>query len=262
MERQAETLALRLNFLDATDGRRLTNPDRALVDNGRRRKITPYPLTDNEIACWISHRRAMQMLIDSGDRMAAIVEDDATLSPDFPSVLDAIGKHRGTFEVIDLHRKFAKREIFVPCRPLLPGLSLGRVGYTHMGAIAYVITRTGAQKFLASAPRFVHAVDKEMHRYWVNGLDIYALETPVVIHDDGGHSYIDETRRLDRPQERVRYPDADRLYWRFQRRWSRMTDSVRKRLAFPVYLRKGMRHDGSRGAQTDDQHRAPRQGSR
>ena len=32
----------------------------------------------------------MQKLIDSGEEMAAIVEDDAVLSPDFPRALAAI----------------------------------------------------------------------------------------------------------------------------------------------------------------------------
>ena len=86
---------------------------------------------------------------------------------------------------------------------------MGRVGPAHMGAIAYVVSRRGAQKFLAYAPRFGHAVDKEIHRYWANGLDIYGLERPVAAHADQGHSFIEETRDQERPLTRARYPDAD-----------------------------------------------------
>jgi len=241
MVQQAETLALSVEFMDATDGRFLTDRDRALVDDEQRRRITPYPLTDNEIACWLSHRRAMQMLIDSGEAMAVISEDDAILAPEFPAVIRAIEARAGRFDVIDLHRKFAKKEIFVSCRPLIPGFAMGRLGYTHMGAIAYVISREGARKFLASAPRAIHAIDKEMHRYWANGLDLYALEAPIALHDDEAHSFIDETRHLNRPKQRTQYPGADRLYWRLQRRWTRMADSVRKRMAFRGYVRKALR---------------------
>ena len=81
------------------------------------------------------------------------------------------------------------------------------------------------------APRFAHAVDKEIHRYWANGLDIYGLERPVVTHVDGGKSYIEETREQETPASRPRYPDADSLYWRAMRLKARMKDSIQKRAA-------------------------------
>jgi len=239
MSAQFKSLGVDFEILEATDGRLLTAEQRNLVDNGARRKITPYPLTDNEIGCWISHRRSMQRLLDSGETMAAIIEDDAALSPEFADVLVAIEAQGARFDVIDLHRNFKRDEIFIPCRDLLPGNKIGRVGYTHMRATAYVISRHGAQEFLRQTPRFTHAIDKELHRYWANKLDIYGLLKPVAVQDDGGHSYIEETRGQDRPKERERYPDADGLYWRLMRKGTRLMDSIRKRLAFPAYVRKG-----------------------
>lgn len=171
--------------------------------------------------------------------MAAVVEDDAELSPDFARVLRAIEQQEPDFDFIFLHRKFKKGEQFIFCKPLLPDLSMGRVGPAHMGAIAYVVSQRGARKFLAYAPRFAHAVDKEIHRYWANGLDIYGLERPVVTHADQGHSFIEETRDQERPAVRARYPDADVLKWRLARGATRLSDSVQKRLAWPIYVRKG-----------------------
>lgn len=239
MGEQFSALGVAFEFLEATDGRTLDQKYRDLVDHDRRKRITQYPLTDNEIGCWISHRRAMQKLIDSGKPMATIVEDDSIISPDFPRVLDAIEKSGFKFDVIDLHRNFKRSEKFVLCKPLLPEFGLGRIGYTHMNATAYVMSREGAQKFLKYAARFAHALDKELHRYWANGLDIYGLEKPVAVQEKGGYSYIDETRGQDRPKERERYPDADQIYWRVQRRLTKVVDSVQKRLAFPAYVRRG-----------------------
>ena len=236
MADQFAAFGLTAEFLDATDGRNLTDADRARVDHNRRKAITPYPLTDNEIGCWLSHCRAMQRLIDSGDRMAVILEDDSALSPDFPKVVQAIEGMTTLFDVIDLHRNFKKSEIFIPRADLLPRYALGRIGYTHMNATAYVITRDAAQKFLSQVATFAHAVDKELHSYWKNGLNIYGLENPVAVQDDGGHSYIDETRGQDRPQERLRYPDADGIIWKLRRRLTRATDSLQKRWAFRKLL--------------------------
>lgn len=239
MTERFNALGVPFEILEATDGQKLTAADLALVDHEGRKRITPYPLSNNEIGCCISHCRAMQMIRDSGDRMGTIIEDDAELAPDFPRVLQAIEASNIPFDIIDLHRTFKKKESFVPCRPLLPGFTLGRIGYSHINAQGYVMSREGAQKFLSVMPPFNHMVDKEMHRTWANGIDLYALEQPVVFHADEGHSYLDETRGHDRPQERARYPDADRLYWKWQRFLSRTSDSVMKRVTFPAYVRKG-----------------------
>jgi len=237
MDKQFAALGVAYERLEATDGLNITGSDRALVDNEKRKWFTEYPLSDNEIGCWLSHRRAMLALIDSGEDMAAVVEDDAELSTDFANVLKAVVERKLHFDFIFLHRKFKKNEKFYPCVQLLPDLQLGVVGYSHMGAIAYVVSRGGAKKFLHYTPRFIHAVDKAIHRYWANGLSIYALNRPVVITNDGGYSYIEETRLQEHNKPaRFRYHDSNMLFWRLMRRLVRTSESVRKYLYFYFYL--------------------------
>ena len=239
MERQLAAFGLDFERLEATDGQNISTADRALANDEKRRWITPYPLSDNEIGCWLSHRRALQRIAEGEDAMAVVIEDDAELTPDFPQVIAAVEQQQPDFDFIFLHRKFKKGEQFALCKPLLPDLGLGRVGPAHMGAIGYVVSRRGARAFLAYAPRFAHALDKEIHRYWANGLDIYGLERPAVTHADRGHSFIEETREQDNPAARPRYPGADSLAWRLARAYTRFSDSIRKRLAWPAYVRKG-----------------------
>jgi glycosyl transferase family 25 len=238
MERQCAALGLIPEFLDATDGRALSDADRALVDHAARKRITPYPLSDNEIGCALSHRRAMQRIIDNNWPMAVIIEDDARLSSEFPAILSAIENVIFPFDVIDLHRKLKTDEIFIPLALLGQSNRLGRIGYTHMGCITYVVSRAGAERFLKSWPRMGHAVDKELHRYWHNGLDMFGVEYPVSEQNDGGYSFIDETRGQDRPNERPIYPDANRLHGRLQRRFTKLRDSFLKRRAFHSQIRK------------------------
>src|ERR1700761_2874783 len=97
IERAADAVGVTLDVIEAVDGRTLTDAQRKLVDHRRRRRITPFLLSDNEIGCWLSHRRAMQALVKSGKGMAGILEDDVTLLPDFPRVLEALQHHGGLF---------------------------------------------------------------------------------------------------------------------------------------------------------------------
>jgi len=228
-------------ILDATDGAHLSPDQRARVDHDGRKRITRFPLTDNEIGCYFSHLRAMQSIADGPAAMGAIMEDDVTLDPDLPAALAAIEANAAPFDAIDLHRTFKKHEIFAPCVSLAPRLDMGRIGYTHMNLQGYVISREGAQRFLSRTPRITHAVDKELHRYWANGLNIYGLSRPMVAHADGGHSMIDETRG-----PRAAYPDADQWRWRFARFKTKVEDSIAKRLAFPAYVKQGRaQHEGT-----------------
>jgi len=239
MQERFQSLALPYEILDATDGAKLTQEQRARVDHDGRKRITRYPLSDNEIGCYFSHLRAMQAVADGPDPMGAIMEDDVCLDPDLPASLAAIEAHAAPFDAIDLHRTMKKGEIFAPCAHLAPNLELGRIGYTHMNLQGYVISREGAQRFLARTPRIAHAVDKELHRYWANGLNIYGLSRPMVAHADGGHSMIDETRG-----PRAAYPDADQWRWRLARFKTKVVDSIAKRLAFAAYVKRGRAEHG------------------
>ena len=108
MERQFSAFGLNFERLEATDGQMLTAADRALVDDKKRRHITPYPLSDNEIGCWLSHRRALAAIAGGTAEMTIVIEDDAELAPDFARVVSAIEQQKPTFDFIFLHRKLKK----------------------------------------------------------------------------------------------------------------------------------------------------------
>ncbi len=239
MEAQAEEHGLTFDFIAATDGRGLTAEQRGLVDHDRRRSVSKYPLTDNEIACWISHRRTMQAFLESGAEMATILEDDAKILQGFSDVLRAVEQSGKPFDVLDLHRFYKRGEKFRASGPLTPDFEIGRIGLMHMLMAGYIITRSGAEKFLAYSTRFTYVIDKEFHRYWANGLDIYGLNRHVVYADDGGVSYIEETRKNNNREELATLPNSDTLAAMIRRKAHLYSDSLIKRLVFPAYVRAG-----------------------
>ncbi|CAN5284046.1 hypothetical protein BH09PSE6_BH09PSE6_14670 [soil metagenome] len=223
---------LEAEWLSAVDGRQLSDAQRARADQRRRRAISPYPLSDNEIACFLSHCLAMQRLLESGRPMAVILEDDAQLLAGFAATLAQIDAMTRRFDVIDLHRTFKRGEIFhrIDDPQGLPGL--GRIGHTHVLASGYVVSADGARRFLTQVARFAYPFDKEIHRYWRNGLDLYGLAQPVVVQDDAGHSFIDEDRHQDALHRRAAYPRAWTFWWKWRRRWTRAVDRRLKHAAF------------------------------
>jgi glycosyl transferase family 25 len=235
---QFNNLDLSAHFVTAVDGKTLTTSQLAMVNHNRRKAISAYPLTPNEIGCYVSHLNTLNIFLESDDDMAVILEDDAILSPDFATVIRAIEHSQINFDFIDLHRNLKKTEFFVPLYPLLPHFSIGRIGYMHMRAIAYVVTREGAQKILSSITSFAHAYDKEIHSYWKNKLNIFGLETAIVYHNDQDYSFIEETREQDSPTIRLKYNDSHRLYWRIRRLISRLYDSIAKRSYFHLFYSK------------------------
>jgi glycosyl transferase family 25 len=236
MHRKFSSVGVVYERLPATDGQLLTQDQKNALDHERRKGVSVYPLSDNEIGCYFSHIRAMESLMQSSDKMIAVFEDDLDLSPDLGSVLKSIEENISDFDFIFLHRKFKRGEFFVPFRNLTPDYKLGRVGYAQMGALAYVVSRKGAEKFLKFARQghFGHAVDKEIHRWWANGMDIYGLDRPLVWLSPGGGSIIEETRG-----DRRKYQDTYSLKWRLRRFWIRLQDSVMRRLMFLPYAMRG-----------------------
>jgi glycosyl transferase, family 25 len=237
-----EAIATRLNqlgvpfeFFRATDGRNLNEAERRNVDDARRRRYSRFPLTGNEIACGLSHVRAMQQMLDKNLPVAAILEDDAVLTDEFGDVLKAL-ETGGDFDFVFLQTptKRGRKRAFVPLQKITGQNALGRVKYMNMRATGYVVSRKGAEKFLVQAQPFVHAIDMAMHRYWENGLDIYGLQNPVVGHDDAAPSTINEVAG-NRPKNPA-YPDADTLQWRFIRTWVKFLSGLRKRLVFHTRL--------------------------
>jgi hypothetical protein len=99
----------------------------------------------------------------------------------------------------------------------------------NMNLTAYVISAAGAAKYLARPAHFIHAIDKDLHSYWKNGLNIYGLQNPVAAQDSSIPSYIEETRYQDAITIRPTYPAANALHWRLIRRASRLSDSISNR---------------------------------
>ncbi|UXM94782.1 glycosyltransferase family 25 protein [Bartonella sp. HY329] len=145
--------------------------DQNVIDNHYKPKsqkpFYPFALSRTEIACFLSHRKAWQQIIDQGLVGAFIFEDDVTLTADFElSLATAL-----PFMNEDTYIRFPFREresgkilaqkqnhrLIEPCP----------VG---LGQVAQYIGRNCAQKLLDATMQFDRPVDTTLQMFWLTNV--------------------------------------------------------------------------------------------
>jgi len=108
------------------------------------------PLPKGDKCCTLSHMRAWQMLLDSGDSRALILEDDVHLDPDGARLLQDLSWIAPSIGLVKIEhygpesqRVLVDELVDVGC-----GRQLGRLLSRHTGAAAYIISRETAERLL------------------------------------------------------------------------------------------------------------------
>lgn len=160
--------------LDAVVGRDLSDSERAAIYTPNLfRPAYPFPLSVGEIGCFLSHRKAWQRIVDSGDPFGLVSEDDVVPEEGFETALDLAMAHAGENRLIRL--PMADRETAVDevaqsgiCRLVRPDV----VGLT---AAVQVVGRDAAQRLLELTERFDRPVDTFQQMRWITGIDMMTV---------------------------------------------------------------------------------------
>ena len=198
MRRQFEAAGLEFEVLEAIDWRDLGEEDWTLVDRKARDREGRRPLSDGMIACYLSHRKALEDFAAGEDELVAVFEDDVTLAPEIGDALDALARSYASgqeFDIVFLHRNRMDKP-FAPLKSVDVDIRLGITKFSDWGAQGYLVSKKGAKRFLQNCPKIVHQIDHTLHAYWENGLNVFSLEAPVVFdgNEAGGHSFLQEAK--------------------------------------------------------------------
>ncbi|MBS0238117.1 MAG: glycosyltransferase family 25 protein [Proteobacteria bacterium] len=129
-------------------------------------------ITAGQIGCYASHLVAAKTIVDRNLPYAVILEDDATLSPDFlECAANAPKAINGPWDYIHLSAK-PKRSV-ISVAPVKNRL-LVRFTYLPFNLAAYVLSNSGARKMLAPGPR-TRPVDIDVWYGWERNLVIYGV---------------------------------------------------------------------------------------
>lgn len=130
------------------------------------------------VGCALSHMRCWRAVVDRGLPMAVILEDDATLVPEFSAKVEHVLRHAPPdWHVIMLGCFLCDPEdqAFTTMEPMFDN-GVVRELRNFAGMHAYVVSNAGARYLIREAPRVRYHIDIQMNG--VKGLRIYG------VHDD------------------------------------------------------------------------------
>jgi glycosyl transferase, family 25 len=145
-----------------------------LYSRARNREQYHRQLRPGEIGCYASHLSAWQRLIAGSDAHLAVFEDDIEIEPSIGSVLDAIARLRGDWDMVKLIGR-PDREKVASTVPLPGGRELAIYRRVPSRTAAYVISRRGARKLLARHPPFGRPIDIDLRHWWECDLSVLGV---------------------------------------------------------------------------------------
>jgi glycosyl transferase family 25 len=218
-KRMTETLGkmgLGFSFLDAVDGRRFNVAEQPIYNGPQRRLFFGRDLMGGEIGVLMSHRAALQRIVDDGLARALVLEDDVIFADGFTDVIQALVQHPDAWELVRFlgdakHARRKQRRIL----PLGGGHWLTRLPTSPGEAHAYLINRAGAAKLLRRLKRTSTPIDTLMGQPWKTGIGVLSVYPGVAWQDTALGTSISDVRFDKKPTtkglERMALPVAKTL---------------------------------------------------
>jgi glycosyl transferase family 25 len=162
------------------------------------------PLLPGECGCYLSHLRAWQELLRRGAAAMVVLEDDIELQPDLLPLLRRLAQSPIDWDMV----KLTSRPHEMPHgRPRQLDQRRALIEYRRVPSrtCAYVLSREGARKLLASRIPFSRPIDVDLRHYWESGLIVRGIvPSPVTLAPQSRASRIASGRARRTQQQRRR----------------------------------------------------------
>jgi GR25 family glycosyltransferase involved in LPS biosynthesis len=136
--------------------------------------LYPYALRHTEVACFHSHRKCWQQIVDEGLEVALILEDDIALDPVvFPAALRLALSVLQPGDVIRFPYK--RREDAGRVIAQADEITLRQPQEVALGMQAQLVTREAAQRLLCATERFDRPVDCLLQMPWEHGARVLSV---------------------------------------------------------------------------------------
>jgi len=188
-ERQLKQHPFNWQFIDAVDGRKLTD-EISGYPRKKVKRLLGFDLTNSEVGCFLSHRKAWgQVVLDGVPGL--ILEDDFVLEKNFDEAVRYALEQRSAWDFLRLQGLTDVEASLVLSSK--NGFSIVENSGDPLGATATIVTPEAARQLLESSKEIYEPLDHFLEHSEKHGLKIKALK-PYPIRTSGA-----ETTIPDRP---------------------------------------------------------------
>ena len=172
MRQQLDSIEIEFTFFDAVDGAQANFSLADKRNDALSIKRSGITLSDAEVATYASHYLLWQECVTENQALL-ILEDDMQLQSHFRQVYDEFPQLAEHYAFLKLAGTFARRHRSVA--RVAHNLNVVRHSGQLCGAGCYLLTPSGAKRFLRRSLHFTNPVDDfmEMHRW--HGVPCYSL---------------------------------------------------------------------------------------
>lgn len=167
---------LTLNRVPAILGDELTEQEKHLNYSQSLNSATyHYELSNGEIGCYLSHRKAWQNIATGDEPYGIVMEDDIEIIGDLNLAIDSVNHLAVDWQVIKLSAyKNRKRPVAHSCN-VGNGFELAVHKKPMTGCAATAISKEAAFKLLKYSESFGRPVDVDIQHFWEREIFVYSL---------------------------------------------------------------------------------------
>lgn len=231
VHRQFTRLGIPYRRVEAVNGAELSRTEMSKAYKPRWWKHY-VPLLPAEIGRYLSHLKLWEQIANGVDDGAFVFEDDFITSDDLKYLLNVV-IDAPDWDMVKLHVPDYAGVRSVDKKPLAERYELADAYDAPFSAMAYGVTRAGAQKLINKYPPFSRPVDLDVARFWESGISIFQVQPSVVTN--GLQTTIDGS--IGDLRFRDQYPECGWLRsntieasYRLHQRVSRFRGSAERRL--------------------------------
>lgn len=171
VQRLIATAPCKAQIIPAVDAKQLSHSDieKVLFKHSIHAPEYRFPVSNGEVACFLSHRAVWQKIVESGAPMGMIYEDDTALDPEIHTAAVALAKdHIEALGII----MFQPRNIQTAADSVASqnGLHLTRPHVSPLRTNATLYSASAARRMLEVTKVFDRPVDGTLQLHWVTGL--------------------------------------------------------------------------------------------
>ena len=211
-DERMNALGLPYRRFAATDTKDLSAATIAQSVCNNQKSISKWPMTNSEVACYLSHIALWEKIGDGKSPGAFILEDDAELTRDAPEMMKIISTNPLDWDMLKLFSQ--KPKTLVQSRALSDGYAYGVPNKHPYSTIAYAITQKAAAAMAKNYIPFSLPIDMDLKHWW-NHEACIKLVQPNLCNPETSHrtsSSIEKDRNIARTGGALQHFVQNALY--------------------------------------------------